>query len=192
MMGIDYDYIIILVIAVLLPLADADFATVEFSGQIVSTDGRINFAGEATIDHRDGDSVEINYRHKAGKGSWKLKIGPGGDGELTFPDGSSVTVNLPAGVLERKEAAALAGPLSQVLRIENPKLVPHNNSLFIWGGRDAFYTFDQGTKRIVSLLRYTDPSGLGAPQVAKLKLGSDVKIRIKFERVKVADGPTSR
>jgi len=73
MMGMDYDYIIILVIVVLMSLADADFATVEFSGQIVSPDGRINFVGEATIDHREGDSAEIGYRREASKGSWKLK-----------------------------------------------------------------------------------------------------------------------
>jgi len=131
MMGMDYDYIIILVIVVLMSLADADFATVEFSGQIVSPDGRINFVGEATIDHREGDSAEIGYRREASKGSWKLKISPDGVGKLTFPDGSSVTANLPADVLERKEAAALAGPLSQVLGIENPELVPYKDSLFM-------------------------------------------------------------
>jgi len=106
-----------------------------------------------------------------------------------------VTANLPADVLERKEAAALAGPLSQVLGIENPELEPYKDSLFIWGGRDAFYafyTFDQGTKHVVSLMRCTDPAGLGTPRVVKLKLGSDTKIRIKFERVNAADGSTTR
>ncbi|HUV04877.1 MAG TPA: hypothetical protein VMX94_07190 [Armatimonadota bacterium] len=184
-MSVDYNFIVIGLISVLVCLVVADHAVVEFKGQINNGGELTFFLGTATVDHTGGNSIEINYRHRDSQESWQFKVEKSGAGEITHA-GTTSPVEVTADSFKRIEVADLAGALNTALGLPEPGLEMQEDTLVNSGGRPAMYHFSFQGERLLTLLRYTDPRGYGAPRDATLNL-EGVKVSIKFGSIDVGE-----
>ncbi len=186
-MSVDYNYIVIGLIAVLICIAAADHAVIEFKGQINTGGERTFFLGTATVDHTgEGTSIEISYRHRNSNETWLFKANKGGGGEITHA-GETSSLEATGDFFKRMEVADLVDALNKALGFSDPGLVMQEDTLVNSGGQPAMYHFSFEGKRVLTLLRYTDPRGYSAPRDATLNAEGGVKINIKFGRVETND-----
>jgi len=184
-MSVDYNFFVIGLISVLVCLVVADHAVVEFKGQINNSGELTFFLGTATVDHVGGNSIEINYRHRNSNETWLFKANKGGGGEITHA-GETSPLEATGDFFKRMEVADLVDPLNKALGLSEPGLEMQEDTLVNSGGRPAMYHFSFEGERVLTLLRYTDPRGYGAPRDATLNL-EGVKVSIKFGSIDVGE-----
>lgn len=185
-MSVDYNFFVIGLISVLVCLVVADHAVVEFKGQINNSGELTFFLGTATVDHVGGNSIEINYRHRDSQESWQFKVDKSGAGEITYA-GTTSPVEVTADSFKRMEVADLVDALNKALGFSEPGLEMHEETQVNSDGRPAMYHFSSEGERVLTLLRYTNPRGYGAPRDATLNVEGGVKINIKFGRVDTSE-----
>jgi hypothetical protein len=183
-MFVDYNYIVIGLIAILVCITTADHAVIEYKGDIHDGSEITYFQGTVVVDHSGGGtSLEIGYRKRDSVKAWHLLLNKEGTGELLAEDGSTSSLEVPKGFITRHEVDSLAGPLSEALELPHPGLEMKEDSQVRSHGRPGLYHFIYDGETVLTLLRHTDPGKVGAPRDATLKLDEDTRIRIKFVRV---------
>jgi hypothetical protein len=183
-MTIDYNQVVIGLIAVLVCITMADHAVIEFNGQINEGGELTFFLGTVTIDHTgDGTSLEIDYSLRDSQERWVFRLDKNGEGELEY-EGEKYAVETEEGFFGRKEVADLVDPLNKALELPEPGLEMKEDST----GTPGLYHFSYEGKTVLSLQRHTDPRGHGAPLEATLNLDSGVQINVKFGSVDPGEG----